>query len=184
MKYLILLFLFVAITGNSIAQKSLTTLRQNMSTLASLPGTWHVTANEISPDGKKTALHGTYVISWALDSTYLRIAATLEEDVSLKKRGFECLVTYNPDSSQYELSYFYTRQAFRVFERGTWNAQSKIMTTRGTLVFGGGGRYYVHTELDFTNKNELTWNSWAKTKPEQKEFPDWEATIRRTKGPS
>jgi hypothetical protein len=180
MRYVILL-LFVAITQTAVAQKSLATLRQNMSVMASLPGTWHVTANEISPDGKKTALHGTYIISWALDSTYLRIAATLEENISHKKRAFECLVTYNPDSAQYELSYFYSRQAFRVFERGKWNAPSKIITTRGTLVFGGGGRYYVHTELNLTNKNEMTWNSWAKTKPEQKEFPDWEATISRDK---
>src|SRR6185436_11775153 len=114
MKRITTLIIFVlTLAQHANSQKSLQVLRQNISALAPLAGDWQVSAREIAPDGRATPLHGTYKISWALDSTYIRIAASLEEDASHKKRGFECLITYNPDSSQYEFSYFYTRQAFR-----------------------------------------------------------------------
>ena len=105
MRYVIPIFFFIALSESCAAQKSLTALRQNMAVMASMPGAWQVIANEIAPDGKKTALHGTYLISWALDSTYLRIEASLEEDFSHKRRGFECLITYNPDSTQFVFLY-------------------------------------------------------------------------------
>ena len=90
------------------------------------------------------------------DSTYV------ECDVSLtngngKVRGYRQVVTYNPDSSRYEVLYLYNGTAMRVLEFGHLsNGELKTWTT---LSLPGGKVESIDCSLKMINKDELFFES-------------------------
>jgi len=153
-------------------------LRKNMKHLSPVVGNWDVNTTIIERSGRRTEEKGTYACTWALDSTYVQIDATLTSETG-KSRKFKCLITFSASIALYPVKYFYSGTAFTVDETGLYDPTTKTFSTKGTLNIGGKTEG-VRTLLDMSNRNEMKFMSWATFEGDGSEFLDFRAVLRRT----
>jgi hypothetical protein len=95
-----------------------------MRDLQVLAGAWSadvVFHDRQAPD-HNTRQVGNYVVSWALNDTYLRWESERHNPTdTLKKQRMLTMLTYNPDSPRYEQTYFYSGSPMNLPEYGMYD---------------------------------------------------------------
>ncbi|HYJ38908.1 MAG TPA: DUF1579 family protein [Chitinophagaceae bacterium] len=161
------------------AQSRADTIKLKMKKLQSFIGIWEANTTFHLRDGKTNDEIGTYTISWALDSTYQQWNLELENETSQKKRYLMMLVTYNTDSSRYEVNYFYNGSPTRIFETGTVTDRSEFLTSAFLPLSDGKQIERIRTVTRMTSANTMEYELFSRLGHEQAERRDFEARLRK-----
>ncbi len=167
----------VLLASLTTAQTMHNDIKSKLKVLSPLSGNWVVNTEMISRDGKLTKETGSYEITWALDSTYLRWTAMLRNSTGGLPRQFICWLTYDTEKSKYRLTYIYSRVSLMVVEFGDYDGEKKILSTTTTLNLPQGDEY-LRTELRQQDQNHFHFKSWSRFGDEG-EFNDFSATLVR-----
>src|SRR5215467_8109905 len=108
LKLLLLILAGITFFSSTSAQSPSVLIKVNMKKLDGFVGIWSAKTIFHLKDGKTTTETGSYNISWTLDSCYQQWNLELQNDITKRKRYMMMLVTFNPDSSRYEINYFYS----------------------------------------------------------------------------
>ena len=161
------------------AQTKADTIKLKMKKLQSFIGIWEANTTFHHRDGKTNEEIGTYTISWALDSTYQQWNLELENETSQKKRFLMMLVTYNTDSSRYEVNYFYNGSPTRVFETGTVTDRYEFLTSALLSFSDGKEKEHIRTVTRMTSANTMEYELFSRIGHDQTERRDFEARLRK-----
>jgi hypothetical protein len=160
-------------------------IRDKMHELAVLSGSWEATYTFHSREGPRHDDQeiGTQVVSWALDTTYLLGETERHSPGNASKRRLQLtLLTWNPDSSRYELSYFYSGSSQKVFELGEYSAVRREFTTRAFIPLEDGVRdENVRTVTSIASPDAIIYEHYSRYSDEVAERNDLTVTLRRVK---
>jgi len=157
-------------------------MRDGMKKLAPLVGTWNAMWDFYDKDGSVSVLRGTYVISYVLDGAYLEWKGNHERKNRVPKTyAFIIFTTFNPDSHQYEETYFYNNWPQRVFETGIFDAERREFRTQ-TLVPREDGVHdeHVRTILSIKGPNEIVYKHYSRYSNEASERLNVMITLTRS----
>jgi hypothetical protein len=156
-------------------------MRDGMRNLAPLVGTWSATWKFYDKHGSVSVLRGTYVISYVLDGAYLEWKGDHERKGHVPKTyALIIFTTFNPDSHQYEETYFYNDWPQRVFETGIFDAESREFRTHA-LVPREDGLHdeHVRTILNIKGPNEMVYKHYSRYGNETRERLNVVITLTR-----
>jgi Protein of unknown function (DUF1579) len=156
-------------------------MRNGMRKFAPLVGTWNAKWTFYDKDGSVTVLRGAYVISYVLDGAYLEWKGNHERKGRLPKTyAFIILTTFNPDSRQYEETYFYNNWPQRVVEIGIFDAKRREFRTH-TLVPREDGIHdeHVRTILSIKGPNKMAYKHYSRYSNEVRERLNLVITLTR-----
>ncbi|HXB57267.1 MAG TPA: hypothetical protein VN461_21055 [Vicinamibacteria bacterium] len=113
-------------------------IREAMTKLAPQVGKWNAAVKFFEKEGVAEEV-GTWSIAFVLDGTYLEFQTERHDKDNPKAVSkASCYVTFNPRSSQYDVTYFYNRSALRVTETGEYDDTAKEFRTRGFIPLEDG----------------------------------------------
>ncbi|MCH8151678.1 MAG: DUF1579 family protein [Planctomycetes bacterium] len=122
---------------------------------------------------------GTVSREWVLNGRYIRETVDSESEWG-KFRGLGYM-GYNNIDGQYEFIWMDTKSTAIMFETGTYDPESKVLTTRGSHRDPASGQVFnTRGILDLSNPSRHTYVSYA-TGPDGKEFKNFEGTLERKK---
>jgi hypothetical protein len=163
------------------------TIKDRMRDVSALVGSWEATYAFHSGQGlgHDTQEVGTQVVTWALDSTYLKSETERHRSDDPHSRRLQLwLLTWNPDSSRYEQSYFYSGSPLKVFEFGEYSAERREFSTRAFIPLEDGVRNeHVRTVTHIRSSDEITYEHYSRYSDEAVERNDLTITFRRVKTP-
>jgi hypothetical protein len=111
-----------------------TRIQQGMNKLLSLVGKWDVAVTFQNLDGTVHEEVGTWNVSSVIDDTYLEFQTERHlKDNPKRHRLVLFYITFNPRSSQYDVTFFYNWSALRVTLRGEFDDASQELRTRGYI---------------------------------------------------
>jgi Protein of unknown function (DUF1579) len=162
-------------------------IKAKMRDFAAFVGSWDARTVFHEKDGKTPEYHevGTYTISWALDSAYLQWTIALHgRDDPARGRSMMIMLTYNPDSSRYESTYFYNRSAMRVYETGTYDPAGRVFRTAAFIPLEDGVHdERVRTVTTLGGDSVITYTHYSQHSDEPAEWNDFSATLSAHAGP-
>src|SRR5262249_17227680 len=158
-------------------------IRVELRKLASMVGTWKTVWNFYDKDGVTEEV-GTTQISYVLDETYLQLLVDRHNPKDpTRRRQMITYITYNPRSSQYDSTFFYSRWALRVTETGEYDEEDQEFRTRALIPLEDGRRdENVRTITSFRDPNRLVHNHYSRYADEKTERRDLEIVMTRVKG--
>jgi len=145
--YLFLLVGFLATPDQANAQSKHQKIKSALMSLSAVTGSWQVESKFTPRKGDPVIEQGQYIISWALDSTYLQWTGSLVNQATGKSRQFQCWITYDTKQHHYKQIYFYTRTDNQVVLKGTFNAVENKYITETTLHLSDGVTEVLRNEL-------------------------------------
>ena len=155
-----------------------TALRQ----LAPLVGSWDTVWSFYDKDGVTREV-GTTRVSYVLDETYLELVVDRHNPANpTRNKKMITFITYNPLTSKYDSTYFYSRWALRVTETGEYDDEDQEFRTRAFIPLEDGKRdENVRTITSFKDPNRLVHNHYSRYSDEQTERRDLEIVMTRAK---
>ena len=159
-------------------------IKQRMREVATFAGSWRATTAFHNREGQAPEYReaGTYEISWILDSTYLRWDISLHGPLTGQERSMVIMMTYNPDSLRYEVTYFYSGSPLRVFEAGEYDTTRKEFRTRAFIPREDGIRdENVRTISRITTANDILYEHYSRYSDEGAERNDFTAVLHRVR---
>jgi len=178
-KFLLLVFIASVDFSSAIGQSAGEAITVNMKKLHGFTGTWKAKTTFHLRNGGTTTETGTYKIKWTLDSSYLHWEIELENDSTKRRRFMLILMTFNRDSSRYEVNYFYARSAMKVFEIGSLNNDNEFLTSAFVPMEDGQHDEYVRTITSFIAPDTLQYLHFSRFDYEKTERKDFEAILTR-----
>ena len=88
-------------------------------------------------------------------------------------------MTFNNDSSRYEVNYFYARSAMKVFEVGELNEGNEFLTSAFVPLEDGQHDEYVRTITKLINSGKMHYLHFSRFDYEKTERKDFEAILTR-----
>jgi len=153
--------------------------KMNMRKLGGFVGVWNAKTIFHLRDGRTTTETGIYNVSWTLDSCYQQWNLELQNDSTNRKRSMLILVTFNPDSSRYEVNYFYASSAMKVFEIGKVNSDNEFLTTAFVPLEDGKHDENVRTITKLITADKIQYLHFSRFDYEKEERKDFEANLTR-----
>jgi len=179
LKFLGLVIMAAAGFSSAVAQPASEAINVNMKKLQPFTGRWDArTAFHLRNGGTATET-GTYRITWTLDSSYLQWDIELQNDSTKSRRFMLILMTFNPDSSRYEVNYFYARSAMKVFEIGNFNNDNEFLTSAFVPLEDGQQDEYVRTITRLISADKVQYTHFSRFDYEKIERKDFEAKLTR-----
>jgi hypothetical protein len=153
----------------------------NINHLAPLVGTWKAVAEFHERDGTLRYNDGTYEIAPVLEGTYLKWEVALHRREDPKRRhSFWIFTTFNPQSGEYDETYFYSGWALRVTETGEYDPQLKEFRTKAFIPLEDGERdENVRTITRLADKNKIVYLHYSRYNNEAAERMDVQITLTR-----
>jgi Protein of unknown function (DUF1579) len=109
-------------------------IQEGMKKLLPLVGKWDVAVDFHNQDGTTHKEVGTWTVTSILDDTYLEFDTERHlEDNQRRHRLFWLLITFNPRSNKYDLTFFYNWSPLRVTLRGDFDDSTQELKTRGYI---------------------------------------------------
>jgi hypothetical protein len=174
--------LIIACATSAKAQVRSDEIKANMVVLQPLIGTWRVAATFHARNGDIELDDGTFRIASVLDGSYLQVNATLYRHGHPESaHSFIQLITFNPGTKKYDVTYFYSRSALRVSEQGQFDATSRAFTTTAYILQEDGVRNEnVRTAMQILNLHHLKYTHYSRYDNEAAETMDLEMVFTRT----
>lgn|GEM_PF-6147139 len=182
MKWIIALSAGLIITLACECQTNHALTREKIKLLQPFAGNWSAEVKLHARDGRTFYESGTYQVSWILDSTYLQWHAYLNSKSNSKRiRNFMILMTYNPDSANYENLYIYRGSPMKVFEKGNFDpANMQYITTAFIPLEDGVHDEHVRTITKISgDHNHISYVHYSRYSNESAEILDFEAELKR-----
>jgi hypothetical protein len=157
-------------------------IRAGVSKLAPLLGSWNTVWSFFDKDGVTEEV-GTTEVSYVLDETYLQLVVERHNPRNpARRKRMITYITYNPRSSQYDTTYFYSRWAVRVTETGEYDDEDQEFHTSALIPLEDGKRdENVRTITSFRDPNRLVHTHYSRYNNEDSERRDLEIVMRRAK---
>ncbi len=136
----------------------------NMEHLAPLVGTWKAVAEFHQKDGLSTTTSAPTRSAPVLEGTYLRSEVVLHRKEDPKKHhSFWILTTFNPQTGQYDQTYFYSGWALRVTETGEYDAAAHEFRTKALIPLEDGKRdENVRTVTKLADINKIVYLHYSR----------------------
>ena len=133
----------------------------------------------MKPGAEPMEMPGTCKREWVLDGRYIHETVESESEWGpFRGVGY---MGYNNVDGQYEFIWMDTMSTAIMFETGSYDPDSKVLTTRGSHRDPASGRVInSRGNLDLSDPNRHTYVGYA-TGPDGKEFKNFEGTLERTK---
>lgn len=93
------------------------------------------------------------------------------------------LITYNPDSSLYEVNYFYNGSNLKVFEKGAYFAGQGEFTTEAFIPFEDGARDERVRTVTRLDGYKIHHTHYSQYSDEKVEWNDFTAELTRIRKP-
>ena len=133
----------------------------------------------MGPGAPTMEMPGTVTRDWVLDGRYIRETVDSEGPWG-KFRGIGYM-GYNNIDGQYEFIWMDNMSTAIMFETGTYDPDSKVLTTRGSHRDPASGHVFSSRgTLDLSDPNRHTYVGYS-TGPDGKEFKHFEGTMERKK---
>ncbi len=133
----------------------------------------------MEPGAEPMEMPVTVKREWVLDGRYIH--ETVESESKWGPFRGVGYIGYNNIDGQYEFIWMDTMSTAIMFETGSYDPNSKVLTTRGSHRDPASGHVFSSRgTLDLSDPNRHTYLGYA-TGPDGKEFKHFEGTMERTK---
>ncbi len=133
----------------------------------------------MEPGAEPMEMAGTVKREWVLDGRYIH--ETVESESKWGPFRGVGYIGYNNIDGQYEFIWMDTESTAIMFETGTYDPDSKVLTTRGSHRDPASGQVFSSRgTLDLSDPNRHTYVGYS-TGPDGKEFKHFEGTMERKK---
>jgi hypothetical protein len=156
-------------------------IREGMKNLSPLIGTWDSVWKFHDKSGVSVDV-GTSSVTSVLDDTYLQwhVEHHSKEDPK-HSRSFIIYTTFDPRSSRYDQTYFYSRSALRVTETGVYDDQAREFRTTAFIPLEDGIHdENVRTIISLKDPNKIVYTHYSRYNNETIERMDLEVTLTRS----
>jgi hypothetical protein len=179
----LLVFIVVGSTFSDVAdaQTAGEIIKVHMKKLQDFVGTWKAQTTFHLRAGRTRTETGPYQVSWALDGRYQQWNLELQNDSTQKTRFMMILVTFNNDSSRYEVNYFYAGWPIKVFETGILSRDNSFLTSAFIPLEDGKHDEYVKTITKLISSDQIEYLHFSRFDYEKAERKDFEAKLTRVK---
>lgn len=92
-------------------------------------GTWQHETVQVLSNGEKVRERGTAEIDFILDATFLQLEVKLNREN--RSRSYLQLIGFDPNTGQFESTYFYSGTTTMVSESGYWNESEDKLELQG-----------------------------------------------------
>jgi Protein of unknown function (DUF1579) len=183
--YLVSIFVFMVVAPIAPAEateRQYVQMRDAMRKLAPLVGTWRSVWRFYDRDGT-TALPGMYTISYVLDDAYLEWKAGHRRKSDPRRNySWILLTTFDPDSNQYEQTYFFNTWPHHFTETGSFDSKRQEFLTQGIVPREDGVHdEHVRSILSLRNANEIVYTHYHRYSYEKREHLQLVVTLTRLK---
>jgi Protein of unknown function (DUF1579) len=181
--HLVCIFFFVAVTlirPAHATERQYLQMRDAMRKLAPLVGTWRSVWRFYDKDGA-TDLPGMYTISYVLDDAYLEWKAGHSRKSDPRRNySWILLTTFDPDSNQYEQTYFFNTWPHHFTETGSFDSKRQEFLTQGIVPREDGVHdEHVRSILRLRNANEIVYTHYHRYSYEKREHLQLVVTLTR-----
>jgi hypothetical protein len=151
------------------AARDFATVSAKMKHLEPLLGDWTADVQFIGKDGKISHREGTYSIRYTLDQTYQQWDITFRNPQTGNAQSMLLMITFNPVTGKYDLTYFYSRYAPQVREVGEFDTKTNEFRTTAFIPREDGVRdEHIRTVTRISAKPEyLHYNRYSDEKEER-----------------
>ena len=158
-------------------------IREGMKKLAPLVGQWRAAVTFHDEDGV-TREEGTYKVSSILDDTYLELEVERHRpDNPQRSHKMLTFITFNPQSKEYDTTFFYSQWAMRVTETGVFDDASHEFRTKAFIPLEDGvNDETVRTITSLKDPGRIVHRHYSRRSPKETcEHMDLEIVLTRAK---
>lgn len=183
-KHVALLALILLVSPQGVAQDQddYPSIREKMRLFSDLVGTWQGTISFQRPERLAKDENVVYKISWVLDSTYLRWDAVFTDMKDPKRKNSHMMMmTFDPISNKYSVTYFYGRNSRIVREDGIYLEKTREFKTRGFIPLDDGVHdEYLRTITQLAESNRMKYYHYSRLDYQKDEHLDAIIDIKKT----